>query len=43
MSDEPARWEVPGRDLLGQNRPAVVTVNEHGEVVILPPPPGAGD
>lgn len=37
---EPARWEVPGRDLLGRREPSVVTVNEHGEVVLLPPPPG---
>lgn len=40
MTEEPARWEVPGRDLLGQWRPSVVTVDEQGRVVVLPPPPG---
>lgn len=40
MTNQPTRWEVAGRDLLDQYRPTVVTVNEHGDVVLLPPPPG---
>jgi hypothetical protein len=40
MTDQPARWEVAGRDLLGQRRPTVVTLNERADVVLLPPPPG---
>jgi hypothetical protein len=36
---EEARWEVPGRDLLGRQRSSSVTVNERGDIVVLPPPP----
>lgn len=36
-----ARWKVPGCDGLGRHKPSVVTINEHGHVVLLAPPPGA--
>jgi hypothetical protein len=35
-------WEVPVRDLLHRQRMAEVAVNEHGEIVLLPPPTTGG-